>query len=336
MTAADLLAKTASGLPQLDWAGARAAPIRKGGSDRKYFRVRTAAGQSLIAVRYGARKAENRHYVAIAEFLSRLGVRVPRILRHDEAERLIWMEDLGERDLWSFRDRPWAELGPLYRDAIDEIVRLHATGHRAAAAISPALQGEFDADLYRWEQSYFFDHCAAGLFGWTGGDVAGAALEEMVVYLAARPRVLVHRDFQSQNILIAGGRAYLIDFQGLRPGLPQYDLASLLYDPYVGLSPERRRELLAYYCDRAAAAGAAPAADFGEVFARCAAQRLMQALGAYGFLGLVRGRREFLDHVQPALGLLGEVVGELPELAGFGAFLGGLRQPVGAAAARGG
>ena len=71
--------------------------------------------------------------------------------------------------------------------------------------------------------------------------VADAPVWEAIAQrLAAWPRVLVHRDFQSQNILIHDGQAHLIDFQGLRPGLAHYDLASLLYDPYVRLSPAER------------------------------------------------------------------------------------------------
>lgn len=65
--------------------------------------------------------------------------------------------------------------------------------------------------------------------------------------LAAETRQLVHRDFQSQNILIRKGEASFIDFQGMRPGLAQYDLASLLCDPYVEISSEERTHLLAYY-----------------------------------------------------------------------------------------
>ena len=61
------------------------------------------------------------------------------------------------------------------------------------------------------------------------------------------PRVLVHRDFQSQNIIVRNGQAHLIDFQGMRPGLAEYDLASLLYDPYVTLSADERTQLLEYY-----------------------------------------------------------------------------------------
>ena len=61
------------------------------------------------------------------------------------------------------------------------------------------------------------------------------------------PRCFVHRDFQSQNIVIKDGAACFIDFQGMRPGLPQYDLASLLYDPYVCLPASERADLLEHY-----------------------------------------------------------------------------------------
>lgn len=56
--------------------------------------------------------------------------------------------------------------------------------------------------------------------------------------LASYRRVLVHRDLQSQNIIVWNEQAYLINFQGVRPGLPRYDLASLLFDPYVALTVE--------------------------------------------------------------------------------------------------
>ena len=66
------------------------------------------------------------------------------------------------------------------------------------------------------------------------------ALQAIAERLASFPRVLVHRDFQSQNIIVREEEAYLIDFQGMRPGLAEYDFASLLYDPYVNLTKSER------------------------------------------------------------------------------------------------
>jgi aminoglycoside/choline kinase family phosphotransferase len=123
----------------------------------------------------------------------------------------------------------------------------------------------------------------------------------------------VHRDFQSQNIIVRSGQAHLIDFQGMRPGLAQYDLASLLFDPYVNLSQEERAELTAYYRGLFKN-GRATKGDFETALKLCAMQRLMQALGAYGFLGLVKGHKSFLHYVSPALKLLHAVVQEIDGL----------------------
>jgi aminoglycoside/choline kinase family phosphotransferase len=156
--------------------------------------------------------------------------------------------------------------------------------------------------------------------------ISGAPIwSEIAEKLSAWPRVLVHRDFQSQNVLIDKGLAHLIDFQGLRPGLAHYDLASLLYDPYVQLAPAERSELLGFYLSlgRRNDLGASRA-EFDGIYRLCALQRLMQALGAYGYLGLVKGRAEFLKYVPIALGSLREVAAGLAGLEEFSALLAGL------------
>src|SRR5205823_5337763 len=188
----------------------------------------------------------------------------------------------------------------------------------ATQTIRKNLPAEFDAALYRWEQNYFFENCLGRLFGVAEGTLAKLAgldsLGQIAEQLAERPRVLVHRDFQSQNIIIRNGQAHLIDFQGMRPGLAEYDLASLLFDPYVTFSRAECEELLADYESKRAAAGNAVASDSRDVFRLCGIQRLMQALGAYGFLGLVKGNKAFLDYIPAALDSLHGLVSEIPEL----------------------
>jgi hypothetical protein len=90
----------------------------------------------------------------------------------------------------------------------------------------------------------------------------------------------------------------------MRPGLAEYDLASLLYDPYVRLTDSERAELIDFY--RGVAAVNDP--DFEEKLRLCAMQRLMQALGAYGYLGLAKKNRAFLVHIPTALDSLGKVL----------------------------
>ncbi|MFZ4717315.1 MAG: phosphotransferase, partial [Chthoniobacterales bacterium] len=169
--------------------------------------------------------------------------------------------------------------------------------------------------LYRWEQEYFVSHCLGDLFD-TSREKREALLDSprmkrLAQGLASRPRQLVHRDFQSQNILIRGGDAAFIDFQGMRPGLAQYDLASLLCDPYVEIAAGERDHLLDYYKRILSGSGIDVCGEFDRVFWQCAAQRLMQALGAYGFLSIHRGKPAFRAHVAPALIRLREALANL-------------------------
>jgi len=57
---------------------------------------------------------------------------------------------------------------------------------------------------------------------------------------------------------------------------------------------------------------------FRESIIPCRLQRHMQALGAYGFLSVVKGKKYFLKHVPEALRLLREetteAIGDYPEL----------------------
>lgn len=317
-----LIRQTRIHFPRLEDAKVKITPIEKGGSDRKFYRVRCSPDQTIILVKYNLEREENRHYVQIAEFLAGHKIRAPKIYFHDPAEGLIWIEDLGKSDLWSYREEGWLVRRAFYESALAEIVKLHCLPPSAMQAIQPNLPAEFDATLYRWEQNYFFENCLGRVFGVAPEELAELialpVLNQIAGQLAERPRVLVHRDFQSQNIIIRKGQAHLIDFQGMRPGLAEYDLASLLFDPYVTFSRAECEESLADYESKRAAAGNPVAADSRAIFRLCGIQRLMQALGAYGFLGLVKGNKAFLDHIPAALQSLRSLVAEIPELERLG------------------
>ena len=307
-----LLRQTRLHFPRFKVDEIKISSIEKGGSDRKFYRVRCSADQSLILVKYNLEREENRHYVEIAQFLETHGIHAPRIYYHDTDEGLIWIEDLGECDLFGYRDETWLVRRAFYESALDEVRRLHELPESVCIEMHQHLPAEFNAALYEWEQSYFFENCLGRYFNTESAKIdkltALPAFGEIAERLAQLPRVLVHRDFQSQNILIRNSQAYLIDFQGMRPGLPHYDLASLLFDPYVDLSSAERDELLEHYC------GGKPSGEFLETLRLCAMQRLMQALGAYGFLGLVKDHKHFLQHIPKAVSSLREVVAEIDGL----------------------
>jgi aminoglycoside/choline kinase family phosphotransferase len=320
-----LLRQTRIHFPRLEEAKVKITPIVKGGSDRKFYRVRCAPDQTIILVKYNLEREENRHYVEIAEFLAANKISAPKIYFHDPAEGLIWIEDLGKTDLWSHRGESWMVRRAFYESALGEIVKLHCLPEKVRETIQKNLPAEFDAALYRWEQNYFFENCLGRFFGVEANELSELAalpsLGQIAEELAERPRVLVHRDFQSQNIIIRNGQAHLIDFQGMRPGLAEYDLASLLFDPYVIFSRAECEELLADYEAKRAAAGQSVMPDSRAIFRHCGIQRLMQALGAYGFLGLVKGNKAFLDYIPAAMRSLRGLVSEIPELEKLGVAL---------------
>ncbi|MGA8658083.1 MAG: phosphotransferase [Chthoniobacterales bacterium] len=316
-----LIDRTRQRFPHYNDTRAEIVPLEKGGSDRKYYRIRFSADYSLILVKYNQEKPENDRFVAIANFLEGIGVNAPFIYYQDTEEGLIWMQDLGEEDLWHHRTESWRVRRQLYRNAIDQVITLHQTNLSLCRGVG-FVHG-FDEVTYRWEQNYCFENCFDRYF-----QIAPALLESLARHpafsrlardLAKYPPVLIHRDFQSQNIIIWDDQAYLIDFQGMRPGLGAYDLASLLFDPYVSLVEGERAELLSYYLERSGANWDPD--EFLSIYRKCAIQRLMQALGAYSVIGLLRKKPEFLRHIQPALKLLQTVASLTEDFRFFAQFL---------------
>ena len=293
----DLLAKIGFGLC--------GAPERilKGGSARAFFRFCDASRGPCVFCEYSAEKEENFLYAPIAEFLGSCGLSVPKVYYHDPDARVLVMEDLGSRDLLDFsKNAAPPDLEAAYAGSLAEAARLHGEVSGRFELSPVRLMPGFDDGLYLWEQGYFYENLAAGLFGLGVGrpeeEWSGLRLR-----LLAAPRSLLHRDFQSQNVIMRGGGGVgLIDFQGMRVGPCWYDVASLLFDPYADIPSGLRESLYARYC---ALRGLDAAANRG-LFLAAAAERLMQALGAFAFLAQKKGRREYLAHIPAALRLLGE------------------------------
>ena len=291
-------------------------PVGRGGSDRDYFRVTAAGRDPLILMRYGRLREENTAYAAIAVFLRGIGVAVPEILGHDPERGLLLMEDLGDEDLFAYRNAPWDFRRLLYEKALTMISRLHAYPPSGVPSAGIRLMPGFSPELYRWERDYFREECVTKTCGICLTDRESHALETELDALARSllkmPQVLVHRDLQSQNVMVRKGAPVLIDFQGMRLGSLFYDLGSLLHDPYVEFRDEERTVLLRTYYDLSR-----PAQNWDEfeaLFHLASVQRLMQALGAYGFLGRQRGTSHFFIHIAPALERLIAVTGRMGTL----------------------
>jgi aminoglycoside/choline kinase family phosphotransferase/dTDP-glucose pyrophosphorylase len=274
-------------------------PFEGRGSDRTFFRLKWNRKDSAILIHYDPKRVENIYYSSIASFLRGIDVPVPRLIHHDPANCLIVMEDLGETDLWSLRKTPWETRRALYQKTLVIAHRLHSFPVRDFPSARVRLMEGFGPDLYRCERDYFRDHFVRDVCGIELEPSFEQELETELSNLAEKllktKRCLVHRDLQSQNVMIHNGEPFLIDFQGMRFGSPFYDLGSLLMDPYMNLSGNEQNELLSFYYELSE--WDLDWTNFQNIFWEASAQRLMQALGAYGFLGLKKGLRNFLEHI---------------------------------------
>ena len=291
-------------------------PLAGRGSDRSFSRLKWSPNDSAILVQYDPKRKENGYYAQIAVFLQEIEVPAPRLISHDPSNCLLLMEDLGDRDLWSLRGAPWADRRPLYEKALKAVQRLHSFPEKDFPSGRVKLMEGFGPDLYRWEGDYFREHFVKDYCGIELEPSYQQALEAELCALGERlsgtVRCLVHRDLQSQNIMIRNGEPFLIDFQGMRFGSLFYDLGSLLCDPYVNFADNERDELLSFYYGLTKAN--LDWARFQKYFWEASAQRLMQALGAYGFLGVKKGLGSFLSHIPAGLRNLRRAVAQLPSL----------------------
>jgi len=285
--------------------------IGLGGSDRRYFRVRND-GRTAVLMECRPDDTDFERHLVYARFFSDHLVPVPDLLAVDDTHKSALFEDLGDTSLFSFMKLPHSSKHreELYQGVLDILVTLHGsvTEHIHEC---PLLQARiFDFDYLRWETGYFLERFVIGLKNVLPRD--RKLLEDEFNRLAQKvdgyPKGVIHRDFQCQNIMITRNDVlHVIDFQGARMAPPAYDVASILWDPYYRIDDEVRTRLIDYYVDEMKHHSEGfNESLFRESLVPCRLQRHMQALGAYGFLSVVKGKQYFLKHIPEALRLLKE------------------------------
>lgn len=251
------------------------------GSERMFFK----ANEGIVCIYDDAERKENAKFVSHAAFLKENGIGVPEIYKEDKSFKSFLMEDVGKENV-SFER---------YVRVIEELVKFNSLD-----APSLDLEPPMDEKMWKWERELFVEHCLKGRFNRELPTEVLLELEKVAEILEKEPKALVHRDFQSTNVLWKGDKLSFIDFQGMRSGPAVYDLASLVYDPYVKLSKDQRRALIGLYAERVGRK------EIIDILPFAAVERLIQCLGAYGRLVSV-GKTEFDKFVKPALENLLEV-----------------------------
>jgi N-acetylmuramate 1-kinase len=281
--------------------------ITMGGSNRSYYRLQ-AENFSFILLEDKNRK-ELEEYILINSFYEVNGVSVPRILAGSVDENRIIVQDVGSDSLWSItckllKEENHDKILRIYEKVMRELIRIQKIPRSRIPAF--IAKRRFDFEHYRWETDYFREKCCGDYFNIPAikDRLLTDELDRLAHSLEDEPDVIVHRDFQSQNIFLQNGQVYILDFQSARMGSMLYDVASLLKDPYVELPDELQNELFLFYLEEQRRNGIhsnLQGGRAGDVYNRVALQRLMQALGAYGKLGLTNGKTHFLQYITPAL-----------------------------------
>ena len=284
--------------------------IGLGGSDRRYFRVRND-DKTAVLMECKPDDADYERHLVYTRFFAGHTVPVPGLLSSDEGTKRALFEDLGDTSLYSYMKLPRdnGHIGEVYRRVLDILVKLH-TRTTEHVDDCPLLRARiFDYDYLRWETGYFLDRFVVGLRKLELKN--RPAIEEEFHRLAKKvdgfPKGIIHRDFQCQNVMVlANGIPRVIDYQGARMAPPAYDIASILWDPYHRLDDGVREQLIGYYVREMKKHSGEKFNEktFTESLIPCRLQRHMQALGAYGFLSVAKGKKYFLKHVPEALRML--------------------------------
>jgi len=301
-----------------DWCDVEMVLLAGGGSDRSFYRVRTPE-KSYIVMTDPRSNHEIRAYADVGRFLFENGIGAPEIIACDGEKQLVLLEDLGDSSLYSLLKQ--AVNGEAVREYYKKVLIFLAEMQMKA---SPAIETceylkhrSFGYEAFRWETDYFRERFIKQFCG-IRIEKEGALEDEfhgLAATLSEEPRYFMHRDFQSQNIYLTDGRVRVIDFQTATRGLLQYDLAALLKDAYFRLDRQERQGLLDFYMARLAEPWGLDVDQqrFLKTFHLTGLQRNMQALGAFAFLSLNKGKIEFMQHIPAALGSLKEALNMFPE-----------------------
>jgi hypothetical protein len=290
------------------------APASDDASFRRYFRVRRdGAAPSLIAMDAPPEKESCAQFLRVAELFAAAGVHVPAVHAQDLAQGFLLLSDLGDTTYLDALDERNA--ASLYGRALDALVRIQLASR---AGVLP----DYDRDLLERELRLFPDWFVARQLRRA---LAPAQIESLEAAFSviltnnlAQPRVFVHRDYHSRNLMLCDPCPGILDFQDAVHGPITYDLVSLLRDAYIAWDEDRVIDWAVRFWEKARAAGLPVAPDFSDFyrdFEWMGAQRQLKVLGIFARLSLRDGKHGYLKDQPRVMTYLHRTCGRYRELA---------------------
>lgn len=287
-------------------------PAGSAGSGRLYYRIKEYKKSSILQVNAIANE-DFKNFVSFGKYFHSVDLPVPRIYAVDEQAAQVLMEDLGKRSLFDYTlpEEPLSgNVRILYQDVIQALIKFQESSSSVFMARPDLGARKFDYASLKWETDYFTTNYLKRI---ANVDDIPSYVQDFFSTLACsvdtHQKVLMHRDFQSQNIMIRpNSEIAFVDFQGARRGSMYYDLASLLFDPYTSLPLFLIIDFFEFWRTQYRECSNFSKEESWVSFLEAALQRIMQALGAYGFLSKEKGLTSFEKFINPAKARLIEIL----------------------------
>ena len=235
-------------------------------------------------------------FVHVAGYLSRSGIRVPRIYRHQPQLGLTIIEDLGgERLLELVEAASDEKIRQIYEDVIRRVAHMH---NELASPPSAArfAQRSMGRQLLRDEIHHFREwglQADGAILEGNDLDTFESAADRLADDIARLPIGFLHRDVQSKNIMFKNDEWVFIDIQDAMMGPYVYDLVALLCDSYVTIDDHDIDALIGHY----AQSRKLPADEVKRDFWRIALQRKLKDYGRFHYLDRIKGNSSFLPYL---------------------------------------
>jgi aminoglycoside/choline kinase family phosphotransferase len=278
------------------------APASADASFRRYFRATFADGETLVVMDAPPSHEDCKPWLHVQQLFSAAGVHVPEVLAQDLERGYLLLSDLGSQ---TYLPVLTPESAPaLYGDALDALIDLQA-------ASRPDQLPAYDEALLRRELMLFPEWYLGKHLGVTLDDKQQKILEtvfqRILAVNLAEPKVYVHRDYHSRNLMVAAPNPGVIDFQDAVYGPMSYDLVSLFKDAYISWDEEIVIDWLVRYWEKAKKKGLPIREDFGDLYRDyewMGVQRHIKVLGIFARLYHRDGKDGYLKDMPLVLDYL--------------------------------
>lgn len=267
------------------------APASSDASFRRYFRV-SLSDRSLIVMDAPPEHENCTPFVHVAQLFLAAGVHVPEIFAQDEQQGFLLLSDLGADTYLDRLNEDNADT--LYRAANEALIKIQL-------ASKPNALPPYDEALLLREMRLFPDWYIAQHLKLMLSPAQTATLEQafqaILKNVLAQPRVYVHRDYHSRNLMLSDPNPGVLDFQDAVYGPISYDLVSLYKDAYIAWDEERVVDWAVRYWEKAKRAHLPVVQDFGDFyrdFEWMGVQRHIKVLGIFARLYHRDGKEGYL------------------------------------------